>query len=620
MDINFLYTEPLISVSNNGHSTRFFSISRGIRQGCPISSLLFILVAETLAEKIRINADIIGINVETEEFKLTQLADDTTLFLQNEKSLQCVLKELDHFGLCAGLMLNKEKTEVIKLGHNAQTSSNKICGITITNKPLKTLGIWISKNHNECLTLNYNEKLKKLENVLNIWRTRKLTLKGKITVLQSLALAQIYFTASILYVPPQVIADVTKLTYNFLWPNKEHVKRTTIIQDLEFGGLKMPDFFNKVKAMKIMWVKRLTENKKLALLSKNLMKLKIPLAEFIKFKNDSSFLNDSSPKFYKQVFDCWYEIYSNEPNNAEEIRAEILFNNKFIQIGFQPIFYTECYNKQLIYINNILDDLGNFINLTDLNEKFSTHLNIMSYNSIKHAIPLKWKKTLKNSKTVIIDDTVKVKLNNKSSLLTAITNRSVYWHLINKIGKTATACLKWEDTYNTKFDWNEIFLIPYKITQESFLQNLQYQILHRFYPCNKVLHIWYKDHSNLCSACNEEDTLEHYFYLCDQTFSFWNQLNRWWHSLTAVKIQLNNHYVIFGIINENDDPLLNAFNFCILYGKFYISDCKRNHRTCCFFVFLREFKNRLETEREICYNNAKSAYFLKTWEDIYDSL
>ena len=121
-------------------------------------------------------------------------------------------------------MLNKEKTEVIKLGHNAQTSSNIICGITITNKPLKTLGIWISKNHNECLTLNYNEKLKKLENVLNIWRTRKLTLKGKITVLQSLALARIYFTASILYVPPQVIADVTKLTYNFLWPNKEHVK------------------------------------------------------------------------------------------------------------------------------------------------------------------------------------------------------------------------------------------------------------------------------------------------------------------------------------------------------------------------------------------------------------
>ena len=82
----------------------------------------------------------------------------------------------------------------------------------------------------------------------------------------------------------------------------------------------------------------------------------------------------------------------------------------------------------------------------------------------------------------------------------------------------------------------------------------------------------------------------------------------WWHSLTAVKVQLKYHYVIFGIINEND-PVLNAFYFYIFYGKFYISDCKRNHRTCCFFVFLREFKNKLETEREICYDNAKSAYF-----------
>ena len=220
----------------------------------------------------------------------------------------------------------------------------------------------------------------------------------------------------------------------------------------------------------------------------------------------------------------------------------------------------------------------------------------------------------------MIDDTVKVKLNNISSLLTVITNRSVYWHLINKIGKTATSCLKWEDIYNTKFDWKEIFLIPYKITQESFLQNLQYQIIHRFYPCNRILNIWYKDHNSLCIACDEEDTLEHYFYSCGQSLRFWNQLNRWWYVLTAVNIQFNKYYVIFGIINENDDPLLNALNFCILYGKYHISDCKRNLRTCCFSIFLRELKNRLEIEREICYNNAKSAYFLKTWEDIYNSL
>ena len=51
--IKWLYTNPEITVTNNGHATEFFNISRGIGQGCPISTLLFILVAEIMAINIR---------------------------------------------------------------------------------------------------------------------------------------------------------------------------------------------------------------------------------------------------------------------------------------------------------------------------------------------------------------------------------------------------------------------------------------------------------------------------------------------------------------------------------------------------------------------------------------
>ena len=46
--IKLLYSSPECSVTNNGFHSEFFSISRGIRQGCPISTLLFILCVETL--------------------------------------------------------------------------------------------------------------------------------------------------------------------------------------------------------------------------------------------------------------------------------------------------------------------------------------------------------------------------------------------------------------------------------------------------------------------------------------------------------------------------------------------------------------------------------------------
>ena len=40
-----------------------FNLSRGIRQGCPISTLLYVLVAETLAEAVREELEIKGIRL-----------------------------------------------------------------------------------------------------------------------------------------------------------------------------------------------------------------------------------------------------------------------------------------------------------------------------------------------------------------------------------------------------------------------------------------------------------------------------------------------------------------------------------------------------------------------------
>ena len=57
-----------------------------------------------------------------------------------------------------------------------------------------------------------------------MWRARQLTLKGKITVLKTLVLSQMYYIASILYVPDEIIDKINRMIYKFLWPKKEHVK------------------------------------------------------------------------------------------------------------------------------------------------------------------------------------------------------------------------------------------------------------------------------------------------------------------------------------------------------------------------------------------------------------
>ena len=62
--IKILYTDIQSCVSNNGHFSQYFNLSCAIRQGCPISALLFILVAEILTIKIRDDKFIKGIKVK----------------------------------------------------------------------------------------------------------------------------------------------------------------------------------------------------------------------------------------------------------------------------------------------------------------------------------------------------------------------------------------------------------------------------------------------------------------------------------------------------------------------------------------------------------------------------
>ena len=63
----------------------FFKISRGVRQGCPLSPYLFILAAEILADTIRKKQRIKGIEINSIDFKLSQYADHTTLILDGSE-------------------------------------------------------------------------------------------------------------------------------------------------------------------------------------------------------------------------------------------------------------------------------------------------------------------------------------------------------------------------------------------------------------------------------------------------------------------------------------------------------------------------------------------------------
>lgn len=122
-----------------------------MRHGCPLFPYLFILGAEVhgvLASKIKEAPSLDKVKLVGTEHKVSQFADDTSLFLRNFNSVENSPKLIDEFGYISGLKLNVKKTKAIWFGPQRFTKS-KPFGKKWTKGPVRALETLISYGQKE---------------------------------------------------------------------------------------------------------------------------------------------------------------------------------------------------------------------------------------------------------------------------------------------------------------------------------------------------------------------------------------------------------------------------------------------------------------------------------------
>ena len=109
--IKAAYDKPTANIILNEEKLKTFPRKSGIRQGCPLSPLLFNIVVEVLAAAIRQTKEIKGIHIGREERKLSLYADDMILYIENPKdSTQKLLELINTFSKVAGYKNNIQKS------------------------------------------------------------------------------------------------------------------------------------------------------------------------------------------------------------------------------------------------------------------------------------------------------------------------------------------------------------------------------------------------------------------------------------------------------------------------------------------------------------------------------
>lgn len=258
--ISVLYAENAGRVINNGHSCPEFPITRGVKQGCPLSPYIFLLCAEVLTLLTNDNNDIKGISLFGNTIQSLFYADDTVVFSDGSyASLSATVSAFRLFEQSSGLRVNFGKSYLFPRSSLTEYNCNyrDLFGLNLTSGPVTLLGITFTNNRDDLYKLNYIPKLSRLKNKLNIWSQRDLSLLGKITIVKSLGLSQLVYLFQILPNPPDYfIKELNTVIFRFVWNNKlDKIKRKTLCAPISEGGLRAPHIPSFIQSLKCSWVK-----------------------------------------------------------------------------------------------------------------------------------------------------------------------------------------------------------------------------------------------------------------------------------------------------------------------------------------------------------------------------
>jgi hypothetical protein len=615
--IKLLYKNPVALIKNNGWLSEPTIIHRGIRQGCPVSAILFILVVEILALKLKQNGNIKGITVQLgdniNQFLLSQYADDMCIFLKDKKQINETIETVVNFGNLAGPLLNLHKTEAIYLGNqnlsnniNYQATVNgSVYEINFPKQPIRCLGVYIGGTPESQDKKNWFEKLNSIEKTLNSWKQRHLTLFGKTCIINTLIIPKLIYAGHFLPVPVTFIKKANQLIYKFIWGGKEHLKRTQLISNFKDGGLNIVDLQSKFNALKANWISKLHKNHdnwtKFGNYYLNLFGKDKAILSF-NFHNSSQFPQIKLlPVFYQEVIISFNK--SKPPTDLNDklcILDESLWGNYLIinyhkqSKSHKTLYFKHWIDAGLVKVGNLKFDNG-VIDEKFIYEKVKNKANIFSEVTVM-------RQSLKKYCDIIGNHTPANYKDNDLKIVEAysqLNTKGYYNGLILNVKTHPISEYYWKTVFqNIEMNMREIYNRKFCI-KDKYLAQFNFKMINLILPTNKNLYKWKISGSDLCPICMVTHDLKHLLFDCGKAQLIWNKIEQ----IFKIKISFCN--LVCGFSGDRYPSDFTLSLICYFIYKEWLK--YKNHEHWEMHDIINYIRNELKW-RLIIYRNMKNQW------------
>ena len=251
---NIVYGCRMRVCINSGYST-FYTLNRGVRQGDPLSCLLYDFSIEPLSMRLR---DVIrGISVlGLPPARLIMYADDMNLFLSPQEDLALIRLELSATSFAIGSKFNYEKTDILLVGSRVHRS--------ITNKdaraapllycfegayfipdgsPLRILGMWVGSR--DLANDRWSQIILHNNKIIRQWNHIGASLRNRVLLAKALLLSRCYYLMDGNGIPNHALGKLSRAVSAFVRGRFSLTPYNLICAPLSEGGLNCPSLHQR---------------------------------------------------------------------------------------------------------------------------------------------------------------------------------------------------------------------------------------------------------------------------------------------------------------------------------------------------------------------------------------